>query len=159
VSNPNRPQAPGYLANLMARLFHELSGEGLAPLGIAPAMFPLLAELWFSTELVSRETLRARQEMSAGEVDALVSAMAAAGLIEGMPEPGEAIVLTAMGASVRDPAIVAARHANAAAASALSDEEMTVFVGMMNRVIDALQGAKQIQPATASSAPRTHHPS
>ena len=143
MPNPDRPQAPGYLANLMARLFHEVSGEGLAPLGIAPAMIPLLAELWFGTEPVSRESLRATQEMGTGEVEALVSAMAVVGLIEGMTEPGEPIVLTALGASLRDPAIAAARRANAAAASALSEEEMALFVGMMNRVIDELQGARR----------------
>lgn len=141
MPNPDRPQAPGYLANLMARLFHEVSGEGLEPLGIAPAMFPLLIELWFGDGPVSRESLTASQEMGADEVDVLVSAMAAAGLIERMPEPGEAIVLTAMGESVKGPAVAAARHANAAAAGALSEEEMAVFLGMMNRVIDALQGA------------------
>ena len=31
MSNPDRPNAPGYLANLMARLFHEVSGQGLSP--------------------------------------------------------------------------------------------------------------------------------
>ena len=142
MPTPDRPQAPGYLANLMARLFHEISAEGLEPLGIAPAMFPLLIELWFGDGPVSRESLTASQEMGAGEVDALVSAMAAAGLIEGMPEPGEGIVLTATGESAKAPAIAAARRANAAAASVLSEDEMAVFVGMMNRVIDALQGAR-----------------
>jgi hypothetical protein len=95
--NPDRPQAPGYLANLMARLFHEIADDGLAPLGITPAMFPLLAELWFGGGPVSRESLRVSQEMGAGDVDALVTAMADAGLIEATPEPGEAIVLTASG--------------------------------------------------------------
>jgi DNA-binding MarR family transcriptional regulator len=140
--NPDRPQAPGYLANLMARLFHEIADDGLAPLGIAPAMFPLLAELWFGDGPVSHESLRVSQEMGAGDVDALVTAMADAGLIEAMPEPAEAIVLTARGMSVRDEALSAARRANAAAASALSEEEMAAFVGMMNRVIDALQAAR-----------------
>ena len=142
MPTPDRPQAPGYLANLMARLFHEISGEGLEPLGIAPAMFPLLIELWFGDGPVSRESLTASQEMGADEVDALVSEMAAAGLIERMPEPGEGIVLTATGESAKAPAIAAARRANAAAASVLSEDEMAVFVGMMNRVIDALQGAR-----------------
>jgi DNA-binding MarR family transcriptional regulator len=142
LANPDRPQAPGYLANLMARLFHEVSAEGLTPLGIAPAQFPLLIELWFGDGPVTRESLRASQEMGADEVDTLVAAIAAAGLIESMPEPGEAIRLTARGESMKGPAIAAARRANAAAAGALSEAEMAVFVGMMNRVIDGLLGAK-----------------
>jgi hypothetical protein len=138
MPNPDRPQAPGYLSNLMARLFHEVSGEGLEPLGIAPAMFPLLMELWFGDAPVTRESLVASQEMRAGEVETLVSAMVAAGLIEA----GEPLKLTDKGAAARDRAVVAARRANAAAAGALSEAEMGVFVGMMNRVIDALGAAK-----------------
>ncbi len=145
MSNPDRPQAPGYLANLMARLFHELSGEGLTPLGVAPAHFPLLVELWFGDAPVSRESLRASQEMGAAEVDALVATMAAEGLIEASPaDPRAAIVLTALGVGVRDPAIAAARRANAAASGALNEAEMAAFIAMMNRVIDALQGARGI---------------
>jgi hypothetical protein len=138
MPNPDRPQAPGYLANLMARLFHDVAGEGLEPLGIAPAMFPLLVELWFGDAPVTRESLVASQEMRAGEVETLVSAMVAAGLIEA----GEPLKLTDKGAAARDRAVVAARRANAAAAGALSEEEMGVFLGMMNRVIDALGAAK-----------------
>jgi DNA-binding MarR family transcriptional regulator len=143
MPNPDRPQAPGYLANLMARLFHEVAGEGLVPLGIAPPMFPLLVELWFGDAPVSRESLRTSQEMDAGDVDALVLAMAEAGLIERSPaEAGDALVLTAAGEAAKGPAVVAARRANAAAAGALSEDEMAAFMGMMNRVIDALQEAK-----------------
>lgn len=136
---PDRPRAPGYLANLMARLFHEVSGDGLVPLGIAPAMFPLLVELWFGDAPVSRGSLCASQEMGAAEVDALVDAMIAAGLVV---ETDGVLGLTEQGTSARDPAIDAARRANAAAAGALSEDEMQAFMGMMNRVIDALQAAK-----------------
>ena len=139
MPNPDRPQAPGYLANLMARLFHEVSGEGLVPLGIAPAMFPLLVELWFGDGPVSRESLRVSQEMGAGDVDALVDGMVAAGLVS---EADGVLRLTKRGESVKGPAMAAARRANAAAAGALSEEEMAVFLGMMNRVIDGLLGAK-----------------
>ena len=142
MPNSDRPQAPGYLANLMARLFHEVSSDGLAPLGIAPAQFPLLVELWFGDSPASRERFRASQEMGAAEVDALVDAMEAAGLIEEAREPGASIRLTPAGEAARGPAVAAARRANAAAAAALSEDEMTLFIDMMNRVIDALQGAK-----------------
>ena len=138
MSNPDRPQAPGYLANLMARLFHEVSGEGLEPLGIAPAMFPFLVELWFGDAPVTRKSLAVSQEMGAGDVDALVRAMVDAGLIEA----GEPLKLTEKGAGARDQAVAAARRANAAAAGALSEAEMGVFMGMMNRVIEGLLAAK-----------------
>jgi hypothetical protein len=140
MPNPDRPQAPGYLANLMARLFHEVSGDGLTPLGIAPAQFPLLIELWFGDGPVSRESLRTSQEMGAAEVDALVSAMVVAGLIEEAADG--TIRLTAQGEGAKGPAIAAARRANGAAAGALSEAEMAAFIGMMNRVIDGLQEAR-----------------
>jgi hypothetical protein len=139
MPTPDRPQAPGYLANLMARLFHEVSGEGLTPLGIAPAQFPLLIELWFGDAPVSRESLQASQEMGADEVEALVDAMVAAGMVV---EVDGVLRLTGKGEDAKGPAVAAARRANAAAAGALSEDEMVAFVGMMNRVIDALLGAK-----------------
>jgi len=137
-----RPQAPGYLANLMGRLFHEVAGEGLAPLGIRPQQFPLLVELWFG-EGVSRAGLARSQEMDAADLDALVASLAMDGLIETVPAaPEENLVLTGRGRSLRDGAIAAARRANQAAAAALSEDEMSHLLGLMNRVIDALQAAK-----------------
>lgn len=137
-----RPQAPGYLANLMARLFHEVAGEGLAPLGIRPAQFPILVELWFG-DGASRTSLARSQEMGAADLDALVATLAEDGLIDAMPvAPEENIVLTDKGRSVRDSAVVAARRANLVTAGALSDAEMAQLLGLMNRVIDALQAAK-----------------
>src|SRR5205085_1286933 len=109
---------------------------------IAPAQFPLLIELWFGDGPVTRESVIASQESSAEEIDPLVQAMAAAGLIESFPAAGTPLQLTALGTSLRDPAITAARRANGVAASALSETEMAAFVEMMNRVIDALQAAK-----------------
>lgn len=143
MPNPDRPQAPGYLANLMARLFHEVAGEGLVPLGIAPPMFPLLVELWFGDTPVSRASLAATQEMEVADIDALVVAMAEAGLIERFAaDPAAVLVLTAKGEAVKGPAVAAARRANATAAAVLDEAEMAQLLGLMNRVIDALQGAK-----------------
>jgi DNA-binding MarR family transcriptional regulator len=137
-----RPAAPGYLANLMARLFHEVSGEGLAPLGIRPEQFPALVELWFGRG-ASQASLVDSLELEAAGVDALVSSLAADGLIEKVPvEASAQLVLTARGRDARDVAIAAARRANQAAAAALSEDEMAAFVATMNRVIDALKAAK-----------------
>lgn len=140
---PDRPQAPGYLANLMARLFHEVSGDGLIPLGIRPEQFPILIELWFGDGPVTIETLADSQESDAATIDALVRGLAEDGLIEAYSAaPGQNLVPTARAQSLRDAAIAAARRANQAAAGALSEAEMAQFLDMMNRVIDALQRAK-----------------
>lgn len=143
LPHPNRPQSPGYLANLMARLFHEVLGQDSAPLGVAPATFPLLIELWFGDAPVTRESLRATQESSAADIDLLVQSLAAAGLIAELPpDPATPLQLTEHGNAVRDPVIAAARRTNAAALSVLSETEAAAFLAAMNRVIDALQAAR-----------------
>lgn len=143
MSNPDRPQAPGYLANLMARLFHDVSGAGLRPLGIRPEHFPILVELWFGDSEVTRETLCHTQEADAGWIDALVGDLAADGLIEPMANgPAAPLVLTERARAARAAAMQAARRANDAARNALSESELSQFMALMNRVIDALQAAK-----------------
>ena len=136
----DRPQAPGYLANLMARLFHEVAGAGLAPLGIRPQQFPILVELWFGQADVTVTSLVRSQEMRARDVEALLLDLAADGLIAMVPaHSGQKIVLTERAVAARDDALKAARRANQAAVGALTDTEMTQLLELMNRVIDALQ--------------------
>ena len=139
----DRPQAPGYLANLMARLFHEVAGEGLEPLGIRPEQFPILVDLWFGGTDVTSVSLARSQEMGGREVELLLLSLAADQLIPRIPiDPEEKIVLTDRAMAIRDGAIEAARRANQAAAGALSEDEMAQLLALMNRVIDALQAAK-----------------
>ena len=141
--HPDRPQAPGYLANLMARLFHEVAGEGLAPLGIEPDLFPVLVELWFGETDVTAASLARTQEMHGRDVESMLLELAADGLIAAVPiGDDQKIVLTDKAVAARDAAVIAARRANQAASSALSDAEMAQLVALMNRVIDALQAAK-----------------
>ena len=141
MSNPDHPNAPGYLANLMARLFHEVSGQGLSPLGIRPEQFPVLVELWFGGG-ATPATLRRSLELDASGVGALLATLAEDGLIEAVPGDEAPLVLTAKGASARDAAVASARRANQVAVAVLSEDEMSQFLATMNRVIDALQAAK-----------------
>lgn len=133
---------PGYLANLMARLFHEVAREGLEPLGIRPEQLPILVELWFSPG-ASRASLAQSLELDRAGVDELVQTLHDDGLIATFPSAlEENLVLTEKGIAARDPAIAAARRANDAARHELSQTEMDQFVALMNRVIDALQRAR-----------------
>jgi hypothetical protein len=146
LPHPDRPQSPGYLANMMARLFHEVLGQGIASLGVAPATFPLLIELWFGDGPVTRESLRATQESDADVIDPLVQSLATAGLIAEFPaDPAAPLRLTDRAGTVRDPVIVAARKTNAAALAVLSETEAAAFTETMNRVIDALQAVRTTQ--------------
>ena len=139
----DRPQAPGYLANLMARLFHDVAGEGLMPLGIQPGHFPILVELWFGDGDVTAASLASTQEMDGRDVETMLLELAADRLIAAVPAGSDQkIILTERAIAVRDQAVGAARRANQAAAGALSETEMAQLLGLMNRVIDALQAAK-----------------
>ena len=139
----DRPQAPGYLANLMARLFHEVSGEGLEPLGIRPEHFPLLVALWFDAGELSLAEFEDVREASPELVAGWVRDMSADGIVEKFPASRhEKIILTPKAIAARDDAVKAAMRANQAAKSALSTTEMAQFMDMMNRVIDALQREK-----------------
>ena len=121
--HPDRPQAPGYLANLMARLFHDIAAQGLDP-------------------PISRRTLAVSQEAEPRYIDALIVSLAADGLIAELPGAADTpLILSDKGRSLRDAAMPAARRANQAAAAALSETEMAQFLALMNRVIDALQEA------------------
>ncbi|MEQ1770039.1 MAG: hypothetical protein ABL879_09385 [Devosia sp.] len=144
MANPDRPQAPGYLANLMARLFHEVSGDGLAPLGIRADQFPVLVELWFGGGPVTRASLRVSQESDVVHVDTLVRGLADDGLITQFPaDDTTPLVLTPKAAGARDAAVASARKANDAVRSVLDPEALEQFIGTMNRVIDALHAARQ----------------
>ena len=139
----DRPQAPGYLANLMARLFHEVADEGLAPLGIRPEQFPILVELWFGEADVTAASLASAHEEHLRAIEEMLLGLAADGLITKVPiGENEKLVLTDKAIAARDDAVVAARRANQAAAGALSELEMAQFIKMTNQVIDALQAAK-----------------
>ena len=139
----DRPQAPGYLANLMARLFHEVAGEGLVPLGIRPEQFPILVELWFGGGEVTAARLASSQEDQPRAIEAMLLALAADGLITHVPIGiDEKLVLTEKAIAARDDAVKAARRANQVAVDALSELEMAQFIKTMNRVIDALQAAR-----------------
>jgi DNA-binding MarR family transcriptional regulator len=143
MRNPDRPQAPGYLANLMARLFHERSGDGLHPLGIRPEQFPLLAELWFGPG-GTRASFVTSLEMDQADVDALVKSWAEDGLIESFPASIDApLILTSKARLARDAAVAAARGANDIARTALTPDELAQMMALMNRVIDALQAARR----------------
>jgi DNA-binding MarR family transcriptional regulator len=142
MPNPDRPQAPGYLANILARLFHERSGEGLHPLGIRPEQFPLLAELWFGPG-ATRASFVTSLEMDQAGIDALVKSLVDDGLIESFPTADAPLLLTAKARLARDAAVAAARGANDIARNALSPDELAQLMSLMNRVIDALLAARR----------------
>jgi len=63
MSESFRAHSAGYLLNHIARQFALLLHERLKPLGIAPAQFPILLELW-QQDGQSQQALVERAELS-----------------------------------------------------------------------------------------------
>jgi DNA-binding MarR family transcriptional regulator len=81
--------------------------------------------------------------MDERDVESMLLSLAVDELIEVVPKwPDQKIVLTDEASAARDEAVKAARRANQSAVGALSEDEMAQLLGLMNRVIDALQAAK-----------------
>jgi len=68
VNEVFKTESAGYLMNHIARQFAILLGEGLKPLGIAPAQFPILLELWQKDGLSQQELLE-RADLKEATID------------------------------------------------------------------------------------------
>lgn len=137
-----REKSAGYLANHMARLFASGLQRRIQPLGLAPAQFMVLLELWEEDDLTQRD-LVARVEVEQATMANTLARMQRDGLIERRPckddKRARRICLTNHARSLRDPAIQAARGVNAGALSKLSTAEHAAFVQAMQTVIATLQ--------------------
>ena len=94
-----KTESAGYLMNHIARQFAILLGEGLKPLGIAPAQFPILLELWQKDGL-SQQELVERADLKQATIANTLARMERDGLITREPNPDDArsrlIMLTAV---------------------------------------------------------------
>jgi DNA-binding MarR family transcriptional regulator len=76
-----RDSSAGFLANHMARLFASALAEGLRPLGIAPAQFMVLLELWREDGLTQRDLVE-RLDVEQATMASTLNRMERDGLIE-----------------------------------------------------------------------------
>ncbi|WP_092614983.1 MarR family winged helix-turn-helix transcriptional regulator [Roseospirillum parvum] len=138
----DKTSSAGYLANHMARLFAQGLHRRVAPLGLAPAQFMTLLELWAEDGLTQKQ-LVARLDVEQATMANTLARMERDGLITRTPDPHDArarrIWLTARARDLEHPATVAARAENEAALAPLSDAEREVFLGLMRRVINGLR--------------------
>lgn len=134
-----RLQSAGYLMNHIARQFAILLNEGLKPLGLSPAQFPILLTLWESDGLSQNELVEIADVAQATIANTL-SRMERDGLIERRENPNDArsrlIFLTDRAKGLQESATHIAQNINAGALSALSADEQAAFVAMMGKVIE-----------------------
>ncbi len=149
-----KTQSAGYLANHLARLFAKALQAEIKPLGLAPAQFMTLLELWGAEAacraageeppgLTQRE-LVARLDVEQATMANTLTRMERDGLIRRTPHPedgrSQLVRLTEKGAALEAPATEAAKRVNQQALSGLSAERRDALLQDMRAMMAALGG-------------------
>ncbi|MCW3781901.1 MarR family winged helix-turn-helix transcriptional regulator [Defluviimonas salinarum] len=133
-----RRNSAGYLANHMARLFAVGLSRRIQPLGLAPAQFMVLLELWEEDGRMQADLVAALDVEQATMANTLAR-MERDGLIERRASETDRrsrlIYLTDTARQVRAEAVAAAQAQNAVALGRFTEEEKTQFLDMMRWVI------------------------
>jgi DNA-binding MarR family transcriptional regulator len=136
-----KDESAGYLANHMARLFAIALHDRIRPLGLAPAQFMTLLELWNEDGLTQKDLVR-RLDVEQATMANTLKRMERDGLIARQENPDDRrarlIRLTPKAKKLQDDATAAATAVNEKALAGFSAEERRAFVAMMARAIAAL---------------------
>ncbi|MDE4131842.1 MarR family winged helix-turn-helix transcriptional regulator [Phaeobacter sp. QD34_3] len=137
-----KQSSAGFLANHMARLFASTLHRKIASLGIAPAQFMVLLELWQGDERTQADLTAALAVEQATMANTLAR-MERDGLIEKRPSQtdkrSKMICLTAKAEALQEAAIAAAAGVNDTALAGLTAKDRQQFLVLMARVIRNLQ--------------------
>lgn len=139
-------RSAGYLTNHLARLFaHALHGR-IAPLGLAPAQFMTLLELWEGDGLTQVE-LVSRLDVEQATMANTLTRMERDGLIRRGPHPDDRrarlVFLTDRARALRTPAIEAAQAVNSDMLQPLDAQERGVLVDLLARMVSARRTARR----------------
>lgn len=138
----DKTRSAGYLANHLARLFAQHLAAGIAPLGLAPAQFMALLELWREDGLTQAE-LCTRLDVEQATMAGTLGRMARDGLIERRAHPldrrAQTVHLTDRARALETPATAAAGAVNARALSALPEADRLPFVTSLHRVVEEMR--------------------
>ncbi|MFZ2102620.1 MAG: MarR family transcriptional regulator [Oricola sp.] len=137
-----KSRSAGYLANHMARLFALGLHERIRPLGLAPAQFMTLLELWNEEDLTQKDLVQ-RLDIEQATIANTLARMERDGLVTRHENPGDRraqlIRLTPKARALKDDAIAAAQAQNEKALAAFSPEERATFIALMTKAIDAMR--------------------
>jgi DNA-binding MarR family transcriptional regulator len=129
----------------MARLFGSALAEGIRPLGLAPAQFLVLIELWQEEGLTQRQLVE-RLDVEQATMANTLSRMERDGLIVRRPHPedkrAQVIHPTQKAMDLEAPAKACAISVNAKAMAGLDEQERQTFIALANRVIDGLKARR-----------------
>lgn len=140
----DREQSAGYLANHMARLFAQRLAERIRPLGIVPGQFPVLLALW-EKDGVTQKHLVEELAVEQPTIANTLARMERDGLVERRTDVSDSrskrVHLTAKAREIEVPAKEAANAVNALALAALPPETSAEFIAAMRRAIANLSAA------------------
>jgi len=138
----DKRNSAGYLTNHLARLFAAELQNAIRHLGIAPAQFATLLELW-SHDGLTQKALVGRLDIEQATMANTLTRMERDGLIRRKPNPADArsqqVWLTNKAKKLEGPATAAAGSINDVALAGLSEAEKTQFFVLMRRIIATLQ--------------------
>jgi DNA-binding MarR family transcriptional regulator len=137
-----RNTSTGFQTNHLARLLTQALAEALKPLGLAPAQFIVLVELWDGEALTQRELMR-RLDVEQATMGNTLKRMDRDGLIKREPHPDDSraqlIRLTPRAAALEPRAKAASRRINAVATKGLAKSEQETLRILQRQVIDCLK--------------------
>ncbi|WP_068117566.1 MarR family winged helix-turn-helix transcriptional regulator [Tropicimonas marinistellae] len=142
MSSSFSQNSAGFLANHMARLFERGLRRQIADLGIAPAQFMVLVELWEGDGL-TQAALTDRLAVEQATMANTLARMERDGLVERKPHPKDGrarqVCLTDRARALKGPALAAAQQVNADALASLSDRDREGFLAAMGQVIASME--------------------
>ena len=138
----DKTASAGFLANHMARLFAAGLQRRVAPLGLAPAQFMVLLELWQDDGLTQRDLVE-RLDVEQATMANTLARMDRDGLITRRPSETDrrarVVEITPKARVMRDAAIAAAKAQNEAALAGLTGTERDELLRLMRKVIGAMK--------------------
>jgi DNA-binding MarR family transcriptional regulator len=132
----------GFVTNRLARLFAQHLHAKIAPLGLAPAQFMTLLELWEGDGLTQAE-LTERLDVEQATMANTLARMERDGLVERTPHAQDRrarlIRLTEKARALEGPAKAAAASVNAAALADLQPADAARALDYMNAMVASLR--------------------
>jgi DNA-binding MarR family transcriptional regulator len=155
VPGPNRPQSVGFTISTtgyaLASAFHEL----LAPLGLEPKVFALLASV-ASSEGVTQQAIADRMRVAPSRMVAFVDSLEERGVLERRPNPDDrrarALYLTEAGRELLGRAFALATQHEQRLTSDLSEDERRQLLELVGRVGAHVGVPSGVQPEMGHSA-------
>ena len=137
-----KTRSAGYLANHMARLFANRLAAEIDVLGLAPAQFMTLLELWERDGLTQAELID-RLDVEQATLANTLSRMDRDGLIKRTPHPNDKraklIWLTQKSRDLEVDAKASAAKINHQALKGLNEAEIGLFLKLAQRVVTSLR--------------------